>query len=95
MLPNPETAQFVAVDDLSNFDGVIVDVRTPEAYAEGHIPGTANHCVYQVDFLEKFPEAYTDKATPILVYGDGDPYKADLAALGRLEALGLHQCFHS
>ncbi|MEM0967399.1 MAG: YceI family protein [Verrucomicrobiota bacterium] len=88
MLPDPDTCQFVKADDLDSFEGLIFDVRTPEAYAEAHIPGTVNHCVYQVDFLEKVPEAYPDKSTPILVYGDGDPYKADLAALGRLQYLG-------
>lgn len=88
MLPNPTECKFVSTDAVDSFEGVIVDVRTPEAHEESHIPGTGNHCVYQVDFLEKFPEAYPDKDTAILVYGDGDPYKADLAALGRLQYLG-------
>ncbi len=88
MLPKPESFHFIEPEKLESFDGIVVDVRTPEAYAEMRIPGTANHCVYQVDFLEKFPEAYPDKGTKIVVYGDGEPYKADLAALGRLQALG-------
>ena len=88
MLPNPTHCKFIAPDAVEAFAGVIFDVRTPEAHEESHIPGTGNHCVYQVDFLEKFPEAYPDKDTAILVYGDGNPYKADLAALGRLQYLG-------
>lgn len=44
--------------------------------------------MYQTDFLKKIPEAFPDKSTKILVYGDGDPFKADLAALGRLSLLG-------
>ncbi|MEO0795170.1 MAG: YceI family protein [Verrucomicrobiota bacterium] len=88
MLPNPNDCHFRTANAVETFEGVVVDVRTPEAYAEAHIPGTDNHCVYQVDFLESFPEAYPDKKTEILVYGDGEPYKADLAALGRLQALG-------
>lgn len=88
MLPETETCHFLTPDQVENFEGVIIDVRTQEAYDKYHIPGVANHCVYQVDFMEKFPEAYPDKSTSILIYGDGDPYKADLAALGRLRSLG-------
>ncbi|MEM8867711.1 MAG: YceI family protein [Verrucomicrobiota bacterium] len=88
MLPNPETCHYISPDELETFDGAVVDVRTPEAYAEAHIPGTANHCVYEVDFLKNFPEAYPDKTRKVLVYGDGGAYKADLAALGRLQFLG-------
>ncbi|MEM1222315.1 MAG: YceI family protein [Verrucomicrobiota bacterium] len=88
MLPEPETITFLPADDLETFEGIIVDVRTPEAYSEAYIENAVNHPVYQVDFMEKFPEAYPDKSTKVLVYGDGDPYKADLAAVGRLQFLG-------
>ncbi|MEM7791915.1 MAG: YceI family protein [Verrucomicrobiota bacterium] len=88
MLPEPETITFLPADGLETFEGIIVDVRTPEAYSEAYIENAVNHPVYQVDFMEKFPEAYPDKSTKVLVYGDGDPYKADLAAVGRLQFLG-------
>ena len=60
MLPNTETVSSVATKDLESFEGVVVDVRIPEAYTEAHIEGAVNFPVYQVDFLEKFPEANPD-----------------------------------
>lgn len=75
-------------DELESLDCTLIDVRTPEAYEEAHISGSVNYCVYQVDFLEKLPEAYPDKSTKLVVYGDGAPYRADLAAVGRLLFLG-------
>lgn len=88
MIPNPRAEQIIAPETIDSFEGIIVDIRTPEAYSEAHIPGAGNFCVYQVDFVQKFPAAHPDKTNPILVYGDGHPFKADLAALGRLEQLG-------
>lgn len=88
MLPNPTDCRLLSPDALAYFEGAIIDVRTPEAYSEAHISGSINHCVYQIDFLEMVPKAYPDRSTALLVYGDGDPYKADLAALGRLQKLG-------
>jgi len=90
MLPNPDSIDKIAPSQLDFFDGLIVDVRIPEAYAETHLEGAINFPVYQVDFLDKFPEAYPDRDSRILVYGDGAPYKADLAAVGRLSFLGYH-----
>ncbi|MEO0508877.1 MAG: YceI family protein [Verrucomicrobiota bacterium] len=88
MLPDPDTLISTAAEDVDSFDGVLVDVRIPEAFGEAHIRGAVNFPVYQVDFLKNFPAAYPDKSTRILVYGDGGPYKADMAAVGRLEYLG-------
>ena len=88
MLPPPNTYQYIDADVLPSFGGILVDVRTPEAFAEAHLAGALNFPVYQVDFLETFPEAYPDKSTAVLVYADGDPFKADLAAIGRLQYLG-------
>ncbi|MGB0370887.1 MAG: YceI family protein [Opitutales bacterium] len=88
MLATPTEDQIIAPDSLESFAGIILDVRIPESYEEGHIVGSQNFSVYQTDFLKKVPEAFPDKTIHLLVYGDGDPYKADLAALGRLTYLG-------
>jgi polyisoprenoid-binding protein YceI len=88
MIPKKETVHLISPSDLSSLDGVLVDIRTPEAFAEARLPGSVNHCVYEVAFMDSFPEAYPDRDTPLVVYGDGDPYQADLAAVGRLHTLG-------
>lgn len=93
MLPDLNTCQFKEAEEVASFAGTVVDVRTPEAFAEGHLPGSVNHCVYEVAFTEAFPQAFPDRDADLLIYGDGDPYKADLAALGRLRALGYSRVY--
>ena len=43
---NPETEK----------KGVLIDVRTPKEFAEGHLPGAININVQNVDFSEKMNE---------------------------------------
>lgn len=88
MLPDEKSILYIQSSRLTGGDVLLVDVRTPEAFAAAHLPGSVNHCVYEVAFMEAFPKACPDRATHIVVYGDGDPYKADMAAVGRLRALG-------
>jgi rhodanese-related sulfurtransferase len=61
MIPEKETIQRIPPTDLTSTD-TLVDVRTPEAFAECHIPGSVNHCVYEVAFTTDFPKAFPDEA---------------------------------
>jgi rhodanese-related sulfurtransferase len=88
MLPDPSTVPSIQPEAVASAGATVIDVRTPEAFSECHIPESANHCVYEVSFMQSVPEAYPDKTAAIIVYGDGAPGKADLAAVGRLRALG-------
>lgn len=45
----------------------LVDVRTPEEYADGHIQGAVNINYYDRNFLEEC-EADLDKSRPVAVY---------------------------
>ena len=45
----------------------LVDVRTPEEYAEGHVAGAVNIDWYEGDFLEKAKELLS-KEHPVMVY---------------------------
>ena len=45
--------------------GVLVDVRTPQEYREGHVPGSRN---VPLDKLEKISSVAKDKDTPLFVY---------------------------
>ena len=88
MLPEENQCRFIEANELNLTSSKIVDVRSLEAFEACRIPSSINHCVYLVSFLEDFSKAYPDKKTPIIVYGEGDPYKADLAAFGRLQTMG-------
>lgn len=59
------------VSEFSNFlrnDSVqFVDVRTPEEYADGHIPGAENINVFDRDFTDK-AQTSLDKTKPVAVY---------------------------
>lgn len=59
------------VEAFSNFIGEddvqLVDVRTPEEYAEGHIAGAKNINVYDSDFIDTAFKSL-DKSKPVAVY---------------------------
>ena len=46
-------------------DAVLLDVRTPEEYREGHIPGSVNVPLQQID---KVTSAVADKDKTVFVY---------------------------
>lgn len=56
----------------------LVDVRTPEEYAAGHLPGAANCDWYTTDFMEKM-SAYP-KETPLAIYCRSGRRSAEAAA---------------
>ncbi len=45
--------------------GVLVDVRTPQEYREGHVPGSKN---VPLDKLEKISSVAKDKTVSLFVY---------------------------
>ena len=54
------------IADCRNTEGaVLLDVRTPQEYREGHIPGSINIPLQQLD---KAIGAYENKAVPLFVY---------------------------
>ena len=59
-------------------DVFLVDVRTPEEYAEGHLRGAANIDCQAPDFLEHFASA-CPKETPVAVYCRTGRRSADAA----------------
>jgi len=65
-------------------DEQMIDVRTPEEFAAGHLPGAVNINIYDADFPQRI--AQLDKSKPVMVYCKAGGRSADaskqLAALG-------------
>lgn len=65
-------------------DEQMIDVRTPEEFASGHLPGAININIYDSDFSQRI--AQLDKSRPVLVYCRAGGRSADaskeIAALG-------------
>ena len=69
---------------LSTPDGVLLDVRTPEEYNEGHIPKSVNlplHNIYRAE------ELFENKSIPLFVYCRSGARSAQAAA--ELKDLGF------
>ena len=63
---------------ITNGDVQLVDVRTPEEYAEGDIEGARNIDVFDDDFLEEAQKSL-DKSRPVAVYCRSGKRSADAA----------------
>ena len=63
VLINPDDAQKLLKE---NSSAVLLDVRTPDEFAEGHIEGAVNLAVEELE--SRLNELPSDKATPIVVY---------------------------
>ncbi len=51
----------------------LLHVLPEEHFAQQHLPGAVNACVYEMAFLSKVAELVPDKASTIIVYGAGEP----------------------
>ena len=59
----------------------LIDTLPQEHFAQRHLPGASNACVYEVTFLQQVEAITQDKDTPIVVYGScGTAHEAIVAA---------------
>jgi rhodanese-related sulfurtransferase len=72
-------------------DLTIIDVMTPEDYAERHLPEAINACIYEMVFLERVHEAIPDRNAQIVVYDTTDTTRAARQAAERLRANGYNK----
>ncbi len=63
---------------IKNDDVQLLDVRTPEEYAEGHIQGATNINVFDSDFIEQCQKSLK-KDEPVAVYCRSGKRSADAA----------------
>ena len=87
---NLEEAYALIVDNLSNPDFVIIDVRTPGEYASGHIEDAINIDFYAEDFDEQLDELDRDKIYLIYCQSGNRSGKA----LDKMEALGFQEVYN-
>jgi rhodanese-related sulfurtransferase len=61
-----EPAEAAAVLDDAPADLVVLDIRTPEEFAGGHLPGAVNLDFYEPDFRQQLAEL--DRDVPYILY---------------------------
>ena len=74
------------VEAFARAEGRLVDVRTADEYAEGHLRGAVNVDYYASDFQERM-EALFDKSEPLAIYCRSGRRSADAA--GKLAKAGF------
>jgi rhodanese-related sulfurtransferase len=83
----------IAASDLKKImakkpETVLIDLLPPEHFANRHIPGAQNACVFQVSFLDDLAIAAPDKQVPIIVYGASQRSQDATMALEKLDRAG-------
>ncbi len=68
---------------------LLVDVLPPEIFAQAHIPGAKNACVYEVVFADHMAGITTDTTRKIVVYGAGAGSLDVLSAAEKLHHMGF------
>jgi rhodanese-related sulfurtransferase/polyisoprenoid-binding protein YceI len=66
----------------------LLHVLPDEHFAQQHLPGAVNACVYEMVFLSSVADLVPEKSTPIIVYGAGDPSLDSAVAAQKLTSAG-------
>ena len=66
-MPTQEFEKLIQTDK----NAVVVDIRTPEEYAEGYIPGAKNINYYDSDFMEQMEKSVDKGKTPAIYCRSG------------------------
>ena len=66
----------------------LVDVLLPEDFAEQHIPGAGNACVYEMVFLDRIAECVPDRDRATVVYDESGATQTARTAKEKLERAG-------
>jgi rhodanese-related sulfurtransferase len=88
-IPVDEARNLIS-EEVNNPDFVILDVRTPEEFASGHIQGAVNIDFKAGDFKEQLDELDLDCV--YLVYGKSGGRSAK--ALELMQELGFSEVYH-
>ena len=66
----------------------LIHVLPEEHFAQQHLPGALNACVYEMVFLSKVAELVPDKSAAMIVYGAGAPSLDSTTAAEKLAKAG-------
>jgi polyisoprenoid-binding protein YceI len=69
----------------------LIHVLPEEHFAQQHLPGAVNACVYEMIFLPKVAELVPDKSAAIIVYGAGVSLARFEHGGGKAGESGLHE----
>jgi rhodanese-related sulfurtransferase len=69
----------------------LIDVLPPEYYAERHIPGAKNACVYEMAFLENLTNIVADRDTQLVMYGSSARSQEAAVAVEKLRRAGYRE----
>jgi polyisoprenoid-binding protein YceI/rhodanese-related sulfurtransferase len=67
---------------------VLIDVLSSESFAEEHLPGAVNLCVYETAFLDNVRAQIPDTSTHLTIYGYRDQTREANLAVSILKAAG-------
>lgn len=91
---NTNSLQLISVSDFSAAlnaagDAQIIDVRTPEEFATGHLENAQNINIYDADFAQRIGQL--DKEAPVFVYCKAGGRSADAA--GQMQKMGFKHVY--
>ncbi len=73
---------------MADLPSPLIDILSAESFAEEHLPGSVNICVYEIVFIDKIRAAFTDPNTSLTVYGLNDTTLETKVAVEKLAAAG-------
>jgi len=72
---------------------ILLDVLPEEYFAQKHIKGAVNACVYEVAFIDKVKSATMTETASIVVYGENSEFLASAAAFTKLIEAGFKDVY--
>ncbi|HEX4200102.1 MAG TPA: YceI family protein [Chthoniobacterales bacterium] len=76
---------------MADLPSPLIDILSTESFAEEHLPGAVNICVYEVAFIDKIRAAFPNPNTPLTIYGLNDATHEAESAVEKLAAAGYRQ----
>jgi polyisoprenoid-binding protein YceI/rhodanese-related sulfurtransferase len=73
---------------MADLPSPLIDILSTESFAEEHLPGAVNICVYEVAFIDQIRAAFPNPNTPLTIYGLNDATHEAQVAVEKLAAAG-------
>src|SRR5258708_13870111 len=73
---------------MADLPSPLIDILSAESFAEEHLPGSVNCCVYDIAFNDKIRAAFPGPNTSLTIYGLNDSTLEAKVAVEKLAAAG-------